>query len=140
MRYDHKVHIIFDPCDATGFVYTAGMHPKFELFALGVPYGLADEVCRIMNFLSQRTVRPNQTAQSGHLIYYLRPVCAPQGYREELMETRLTQMRPDAKILQLCLIGGWPEAKEKAPADHILRCTCHVGDNDVRGLHMPSQG
>ena len=74
-----------------------------------------------MNFLSRRIVLPNQTAQSGDLIYYLSPVCAE--HRAELMETHLVQMRSDAQILQLCPIGGsWPEAKTKAPAD--MRCSC----------------
>ena len=121
MEYDHEVLAVFNPGDATGFVYTTGMHPKFELFALDVPYDLAYEVCRIMNFLSRRIVLPNQTAQSGDLIYYLSPVCAE--HRAELMETHLVQMRSDAQILQLCPIGGsWPEAKTKAPAD--MRCSC----------------
>ena len=37
MEYDHEVLAVFNPGDATGFVYTTGMHPKFELFALDVP-------------------------------------------------------------------------------------------------------
>ena len=41
MEYDHEVLAVFNHDDATGFVYTTGMHPKFELFALDVPYDLA---------------------------------------------------------------------------------------------------
>ena len=112
MVYDHEVLAIFDPGDATGFIYTVGMHPKFELFALDVPYDLVDQICILMNFLSRRIVLPNQTAQSGDLIFYLSPVRDER--RAELMETRLVQMRPDAKILRLCPIGGWPEAEAAA--------------------------
>jgi hypothetical protein len=115
----HRVLAIFDPGKATGFVYTTGMHP-FELFALDVPYHLVKELCRLMNFLSQRIVLPNQTAQSGNQIYYLTPVCAAR--RTELMETHLLQMRPDAKMLQICPLSGWPDAEATAPA--CVFCSC----------------
>ena len=45
-----------------------------------------------------------------------------EASREKLMETHLLQMRSDAKILQLCPIGGWPEVKETAPAG--MQCSC----------------
>ena len=122
MAYDHKVLAIFNPSDATGFVYTVGMYPMFELFALDVPYHLVNEVCSLMNFLSRRIMLPKQTAQHGDLIFYISPVCAER--RAELMETHLLRMQPDAKILELCPISGWPKVEGVSPADHCdLKCS-----------------
>ena len=130
MAYEHNVLGIFAPGDATGFVYTTGMHPKFELFALDVPYNLVHEVCGLINFLSRRTVLPNQTAAAGDLIFYISPVCAER--RAALMETHLIRMRPDAEILQLRPIDGWPDAAAVAPADVCCSCKECVPDEASR--------
>lgn len=96
------------------------MHPKSEFFALDVPYHLAKDVGVMMNFLSEKPeVLPHQTVQlrgfPEGMIIELANVSAT--LRTELMKTHLCQMHPDAKIIQLCPIGGWPEAEENAPAD-----------------------
>ena len=58
--------------------------------------------------MTERIVLPNQSAQSGDLIFCISPICAE--HRAELMETHLVQMRPDANVRQLHPIGGWPKA------------------------------
>ena len=71
MAYQHTVLSIFDPEDTVGFVYTkhdtrvSNKFPKFELFALDVPYDMVNHVADLMNFLSRREVLPNQTARAA---------------------------------------------------------------------------
>ena len=101
--YDHRVQAVFDPGDATGFVYTIGM-PRQELFALNVPREWAESVAGCMNFISSRQVSESQTVQSGDdLIFQLRGL---EG-RTDLMTTHLVQMDPSAEVLELYPIFGW---------------------------------
>ena len=104
MTYDHRVMAIFNPGDATGFMYTVGM-PHQELFALNVPRGCANEVCSTINFLSRRLLSENDGVQSGDFSFHLRGL---EG-RTPLMKTHLVQMDPSAEVLELCPIFGWPE-------------------------------
>ena len=117
MPYDHQVLAIFDPCDATGFMYTVGM-PRQELFALNVPRGWVNEVCSTMNFLSERLMSEDEGVQSGDLTFHLRGL---EG-RTSLMNTHLVQMDPSAEVLELCPIYGWPDHSGDSSED--ITCSC----------------
>ena len=113
MPYAHVVQAVSDPGDAAGFAYTVGLHAqgKAELFAMAVPVGLIPEVARIMNGLSERSVRPHDAVTAdganGELVRYrLRP---PRNLAK-LKRTHLLGIHRAAEALEFVPDAGWPEA------------------------------
>lgn len=123
MPYAHTVRAVSDPGDATGFAYTIGLHAqgKAELFATAVPVGLIPEVARIVNGLSERSVKPHDAVtadgpNSELVRYRLRP---PRNLAK-LKRTHLLGLHRGAEALELVPDAGWPEA----PAPCAGRCQC----------------
>ena len=121
MPYAHAVRAVSDPGDATGFAHTIGLHAqgKAELFAMAVPVGLIPKVARIMNGLSERSVKPHDAVTAdgpnGELVRYrLRP---PRKLAK-LKRTHLLGLHRGAEALELIPDVGWP----KAPC--VGRCQC----------------
>lgn len=101
-RYRHMVNVIFDPEDErVVFMYTVGLHPAAsELFALDVRKEDVDDVTLLMNYLSTRDVRANQTAMSDkETVYRIAAVAASR--EKELKRSHLKQMAAQARILEL---------------------------------------
>ena len=124
--FSHIVRAVSNPGDATGFVYTVGLHAqgKAELYALNVPVGLIREVARIMNGLSDRRVKPHDAVTTdgptGELIRYrLRP---PGSKLAKLKRTHLLGFHRNAEALELKPDAGWAEA----PGPCQCRCQCEM--------------
>ena len=123
MPYAHTVRAVSDPGDATGFAYTIGLHAqgKAELFAMAVPVGLIPEVARIVNGLSERSVKPHDAVTAdgpnGELVRYrLRP---PRNLAK-LKRSHLLGIHRGAEALELVPDAGWPEATGPCTG----RCQC----------------
>ena len=121
-EYQHTVVAVYNPEDAMGFLYTVGLHEqgRNELFALNVPRGMATLVADSMNFLSTRTVLPNQTALCGPMLCRILPVSNKS--RKQLMRSHLCQMDKAADVLALSILSVCEECASDAPP--LPPCSC----------------
>ena len=128
--YKHEVYSIFDPAkpDENVFMYTVGLYPeRQELCALNVPRNCVDEVGRMMNYLSTRTLLPGQTACFN---YHIKPdESADMSFvldkpsnagRKRLINKYLLQVNRFAQVLELVPIGSYPTICTSVP----LKCKC----------------
>ena len=94
-EYNHEVIADFgsDADDSHGIVYTVGLHAqgKPELFCDAVPIETVEEVCGLMNYLSNSLVTPGQTVTSNGLY-----MVAVQDH-----DTVMPLCHKDAKVLRL---------------------------------------
>ena len=120
MPYAHTVRAVSDPGDATGFAYTVGLHAqgKAELFAMAVPVGLIPEVARIMNGLSERSVKPHDAVTADGANELVRYRLRPPRNLAKLKRSHLLGIHRGAEALELAPDAGWP----KAPC--AGRCQC----------------
>lgn len=109
-RYTRSISFVFEHGNPNGFMYSVGLHDKgkYELFALDLPVTIHEDVARMINFLSERSYGPNQTAQTqSWLLLKLNAVDADRS--AQLMNSHLLQMDRNAKILEVTHISGaWP--------------------------------
>ena len=120
----YKVVCICDPDkpdENVFFMYTVGLYPeRQELCASNVPRKCVDGVCKLMNFLSTRTLLPGRTTgfkyqkedtdKIEHMQFVLEK--PPKKIRNLLVNDYLLKMNRKAQVLLLLPLtpfpdGGW---------------------------------
>ena len=118
-KHFHLVHLIYDPGEPDGFLYTSGLEMigKKELFAINVPRSSATQVAGLMNLLADREYASNEGINYQGLLMYLKSVDASR--LTQLRKTHLTRVAPKAGVLELKPVCCWPKGNGTVP-----NCTC----------------
>jgi hypothetical protein len=75
------------------------MEDKCELFVLEAPREIAENIAHLINYLSTRKYKTNETVESHDLRMVLHSV--DDIRKEQLLKTHLTAVNPAADLLQL---------------------------------------
>ena len=120
MKYPHTVLMVYNPGDTIGFLYTKGLTTvgKKEICAFHVPRSSAQEVHRLINFLSTRDYNANEGIDAEGFLLKLHSVKGPQ--LASLRRTHLCQMDDRAEVLELKPLCCWMQGNGTVPE----QCMC----------------
>ena len=132
-----NLKVIFDPSESEKevYMYTIGNYQanRPDIVAFDVPRNCVEDVARSINYLSTRTLLPNQTAcfeysksfnETGKMGFRL---IAPSNQKQKFLKKKyLGLMHRKANILLLVPMIPWPTACSSKP----LQCFhCGCGNN-----------